>query len=492
VDLSRRLRELAGDAAYAAGRDYLKKGLVRHGTVAGTTAHATVTGSTDYRISVAFASDLPAPKVTCTCPAHRRNKHCKHVVAVVVGLLERPGEFTPVEPAPLPAEATTKGTAKRRGGTKGGSGGTAKERTAAQRAEQQATGLAVVDRLLEELAAGGLASLGTEGTALLAEAAETVRALKLRRLGNRLMALQRLASVHGASASRPMPTVQTVALVRQFAPIYRPSKGRTGELADGGEQNDEARFAAILCDVALARRTLGAQAEGRVTLEPALAEDLLGKTWRDADLERVAGLELFPLGEERLDDGEFKVETSYLLDPRDGAVYAEKQISPLALRSSPKPTPRQRLLVDEAGLYPGDSPRRIKLLRTRRLPLTTLDVERVLDKAATDVATLRARLVDRLRSPFGPAEAAVLFRPAELLRDGAHFGALDATGRFLSLTIPSRLAKDLPSLLPESGRYLLFGSLRPAETPAGMALACISAVGDLLWGNGPVCPDDPA
>src|SRR5687768_8888206 len=134
VDLGSRLRELAGDAAYAAGRDYLRRGLVRHGTVAGTTAHAAVAGSTDYRIAVAFGAELAEPKVTCTCPAHRRNKHCKHVVAVVVGLLERPGEFAPVEAVELPA--VPKGAK----GAKGAREGSAKERAAAERASQQAAG----------------------------------------------------------------------------------------------------------------------------------------------------------------------------------------------------------------------------------------------------------------------------------------------------------------------------------------------------------------
>ena len=39
-------------------------------------------------------------KVSCTCPAHRRNKFCKHVVAVSVALLDRPGEFVVGEAPP--------------------------------------------------------------------------------------------------------------------------------------------------------------------------------------------------------------------------------------------------------------------------------------------------------------------------------------------------------------------------------------------------------
>src|SRR6476620_7085127 len=97
VGLSGELRQLAGDAAFRAGQDYLRKGLVAQGTVAGSTAYATVSGSTDYRVSVSFGD---AVKVTCTCPAHRRSKFCKHVVAVCAALLEQPATFAEVEAAP--------------------------------------------------------------------------------------------------------------------------------------------------------------------------------------------------------------------------------------------------------------------------------------------------------------------------------------------------------------------------------------------------------
>src|SRR5688500_17177143 len=87
IALAETLQELAGDAAYRAGRDYLRKGMIKDGTVAGTVARASVRGSTDYQITVTFTAEV---KVTCTCPAHRRKRHCKHVVAVCVALLEQP------------------------------------------------------------------------------------------------------------------------------------------------------------------------------------------------------------------------------------------------------------------------------------------------------------------------------------------------------------------------------------------------------------------
>lgn len=438
TDLGSRLRELAGDASYLAGRDYLRKGLVKQGTVAGTTSYATVAGSTDYRVSIAFADE---PKVTCTCPAHRRNKFCKHVVAVCIALLERPGDFVVVEPSPEVQQPKPKRrTAARRGAGK------------AQRAEMRAAGLETVDRLLEELADGGLMGIGPEKVSLLESTGELVRALKLRRMGNLVLTLQRAASQQ---------------------------RGATLE---------QRAFANLLVDLYLTRRAVGAHLEEQLVLDPRLGEDLLGKTWREDDLEPVAGLELVELAYTRADDGEFLIETSYLVDLADGTIYAEKQIVPLRLSGTSKTIHRHRLLVDEAGLYPGVPPRRIRLQRVRRAPLSVDDIDRLLARAVDSVPELRRRLVERLQVPFGPLEVAVLFRPTVLVTRGQSVAALDGEGHFLALDWPDPWSRDLPSLLPESGAYALFGLLRLDEF--GVRLDCLSVVSDALrWGHGPIYPD---
>src|SRR5262249_16812119 len=179
ADLTDRLRGLAGDAAYKSGRDYLKKGAVKSGVVAGTTAFAVVTGSTDYRVSVVFGGG--DPKVSCTCPAHRRSKFCKHVVALCVALFEGPSESGVTEAGP--------GGRKPQRGKKDGA-----PPAVAPPTEARSAGLETVDRLLDALAADGLVGLGPDKLALLAGAGELVRARKLRRLGNRVLALQRAAT----------------------------------------------------------------------------------------------------------------------------------------------------------------------------------------------------------------------------------------------------------------------------------------------------------
>src|SRR5439155_22344490 len=131
-------------------------------------------------------------------------------------------------------------------------------------------------------------------------------------------------------------------------------------------------------------------------------EDLLGKTWREEELEPFAGLELVEVASTRHDDGEFRVETGYLANLADGTLYREVQITPLQLRSArPRPLQRVRLLVDEARLYPGLAPRRIKLVRTRRAPLNRGHVERLLGHAETRLVELRRRLIERLGEPLG-------------------------------------------------------------------------------------------
>jgi SWIM zinc finger len=440
VALGERLRELAGESAYAAGRDYFRTGAVKDGTVTGVVAQAVVRGSTDYRVEVTFGDQA---KVACTCPAHRRKRPCKHVVALYVALLEQPAAFRVVARVEIPkAEPAPR---KKRDGS-------VKQRAATLKADQQTAGLALVDRLLDELAAGGVAALGREQLALLSAAAETVRGLKLRHLGNLLMALRHLAE-------------------------------------DGGDAGaDPHRFAALLSEVYVTRRTLGAHAEGRVALEPVLAEELIGKTWRDRDLERVAGLELMPVAEHAADDGDFRVESTYLSDLATGELYVERRITPRGLRGQARPARRLRLLVDEAGFYPGESPRRIKLMRVRRAPLTLGDVDRVLARAVDDVAEVRRRLVACLDRPFADSEVAVVFRPAFLVVRGDRVGTTDAHGGLLSLGWPAGWTRQALGLLPgQPGRFALVGLASLGED--GLNLRCLGIVGALRWANGPTFPE---
>lgn len=424
--LVERLAERSGDAAFHAGLVYFNKGAVTNTTVAGTTAHASVTGSSTYRITVAFGSDEVKP--SCSCPAFRRNPFCKHVVAVCHALVARPGSFTPVEAAPVAEPA-----AKRPRSPAGG-----KQAAAALKAEQRAAGLETVDRLLGELTDGGLMTLGADKVAVIEATAELVRALKLRRLSNLLATLQQAAR-----------------------------GGRGGP--------DDATFAGLLTDIYLARQAAGAYLDGRIPLDPLIAEDLLGRTWREAELERIGGLELIEVAFTSAHTDGFLVETAYLADITTGALYAETQIEPQ--RKATIAGWRRhafRLVVGEAGLYPGAPPRRIKLLDGYSDELRLEHIERLVARAATTVAELRVALFERQRQPFATGEAVVLFRPAALVSDGNTVAALDAGGETLSLGWPVGWNDDL---LPEAGppgSFALAGALTLA--PAGPRLDCLATL----------------
>lgn len=442
LDLASRLRELAGDSAYGAGREYFRKGLVKQGAVAGTTAYASVSGSTDYRVSIAIGDQV---KVTCTCPAHRRNKHCKHVVSVCVALVERPGDFPVGEAPPEVAKPSPKRATRSR--TSADPRG--EERAdAPSQAELRSAGMETVDRLVQELAASGVVGLGRDKVTLLAEAGELVRALKLRRLGNLLMTLQRAAE-------------------------------------DGPQQVDEMAFARLVSDLYLTHRVTGACLAGQAQIDEQMAEDLVGKTWRDEELELVTGIDLMEVAFTRRDDGEFRIQTSYLAEVTAGTIYAEKSITPSRLYAEEKASHRHLLHADEARLYPGEEPRRLRLSRVRRAPLAAGDVGRFVARVPDSVAELRRMLVERLAVPFGAAELAVAFRPLALGVHGAQSAAVDSEGRVLLLDAPPKWLERLVPLLPGPGEYALFGHL--ALTGGGLTLQCLSAVSaTFAWPDGPV------
>lgn len=443
--LGERLRELAGDAAYKAGRDYLRKGVVKDGSVAPTAAEpaafATVSGSTDYRVTLRFPASDDA-RVTCTCPAHRRNKYCKHVVAVCTALLEQPTAFSVLDALPEPPAPVKKSARAPRA-----AGGKAKAKT--EPAEQRAAGLEVLDRLLLELTEGGLMQLGAEKSALIAQCAELVRALKLRRLGNLLTGLQR-----------------AVANPRTL---------------------DGATFSQLLLDLYRCRVATGAQLAGAVELDPRLAEDLLGKTWRAEELEPVSGLELVQVANTQENDGEFLIATSYLVDLPTMTVYVDRQITPIRMHNSSQPPQhRLRLLVESAGLYPGLPPRRIRLAKAQRAALSTGHIDQLVSGATDDLTELQRRLIEQAAIPFGQPEIAALFRPTTILtapegasglpvQASAPAGALDAAGRFLALDWRALWSLGLETAPPTDEPYALFGLVTLTEH--GLRLRPLSVVG---------------
>lgn len=441
VTLGEQIRALAGESSYRAGRDYLRRSKISNTTVSDREAHAEVQGSSTYRVSIAF--DGAAAKVTCTCPAHRRAKHCKHVVTVSLALVEQPRLFRIVPRTDMPVAAPT--PRKRRDPS-------AKLKAEALKEQQRQAGLALVDRLLVELSSSGLGGLGPEQVALLGSVVETVHGLKLRRLGNALSGLRRLV-VEGSEEERT-PTA----------------------------------FASLLAQISLTRRVLGAALNGATSLDPALMQDLIGKTWTAKELELVSGIALVPLASSAEVDGDFIVDSTYLIERETKEIFVERQITPRGLRNAPLPSRRMMTLVDEAGIYPGLAPRRIKLTTTRRSALSMRDVQHIVEAAPTEIATLRHGLIERLAVPVDTAEVAVMFRPDAIVASGDHLAGLDRRGELLPLVWPAAWsAPTVHRTTADPSRVALFGLME--LSPSGPVLRCLSLFGDLGWLNGPIYPE---
>jgi hypothetical protein len=194
------------------------------------------------------------------------------------------------------------------------------------------------------------------------------------------------------------------------------------------------------------------------------------------------------VGAQAFGDVEFRVEIATFVDLARGDLYQERQITPVRLAGAPRLRQRCRLLVDEARLYPGRPPRRIRLGRVRRAPLILNDVERIVALAPDEVPALHRRLVEHLEDPFAGPTVPVLFRPAVLVGSADRFGALDRAGRFVALEWPKSRADDLPKVLPSPGAVALLGDLGLAET--GSSLRCRSLIGALAWDRGPIYPEE--
>ena len=159
------------------------------------------------------------------------------------------------------------------------------------------------------------------------------------------------------------------------------------------------------------------------------------------------------------DDGEFSVETSYLADLPSGTIYAERQITPLGRRDSRSPVAASGCSSTRPACIPASRRAASACSAPARAPLAAADIERLIAHGRTTVGALSERLAERIAAPFGPAEAAVLFCPAALVQIEQQVGALDADSRYLALAWPDDWTRDLPRLLPPSGKYALFGLL---------------------------------
>ena len=200
-------------------------------------------GAAAYNITLTFEQKV-SPK--CTCPAARRDAFCKHVAAVLVGWARNPDAFVVVADAPEFTTATTKKAQVKKGKT--------------ETQDLLARGLESLETLTTEFALGGLASITASRVAQVRDLAENLRAYKLRRLAT---ALTELAALLEGLLTQP-------------------------------DQFSLPAYANLLADIVVTAKGVAAIQQGKLQ-DPKYLEELVGKTWRDAELTPRNDLELVEL-----------------------------------------------------------------------------------------------------------------------------------------------------------------------------------------------------
>jgi hypothetical protein len=379
---------------FANGEPYFRQGKVTDTWQTETSLHALVagSGSKPYQVSITLQEGNLVPH--CTCPAHRRRPYCKHVAALLVTWARVPEGFVMGQAA---ADLRPQSQVRR-----------ARQPKADTR-QVQAEGLDKVEELLVELATYGLLSLSEAQVTRVNDLAHTIESHKLRRLA-------RLVGQLGA-------TLQTSLKAQQ--------------------QLDEAAYAELLNDTWLTlqatRRALPALARGTSVKDPAadpqLLDELVGKVWRDGDLERRAGERLVEMAYESvtLSTG-FIMDTSFLLSLGSGTLYTEKLIVPAKLKKQPRKPSYTGRLEGTLGIYPGPGPRRVKLLdMAPEAPLSDADWQQAASYAGRSVAELFRHFQAVVADPLAAPEAYALFAPVCIFVDGPAVHLLDDTGQAIPL-----------------------------------------------------------
>ena len=371
------IKKLCQSDDFQNGEPYFRQGKVTDTWQTETSLHALVagSGSKPYQVSVALQEGNLAPH--CTCPAHRRRPYCKHVAAVLVAWARAPERFVMGQaPAALKPQSQVRRARQ--------------PKTDAR--QVQAEGLDKVEELLVELATYGLLSLAEAQVTRVNDLAHTVESHKLRRLA-------RLVGRLGA-------TLQT-ALKNQ-------------------KQLDEAAYAELLNDTWLTLQATRRALEDPAA-DPLLLDELIGKAWRESDLERREGERLVELAYETvtLDSG-FTMDTSFMFSLNSGTLYTEKLIIPAQLKKQPRKPSYTGRLEGALGLYPGPEPRRVKLLEmSPEAPLTDADWQQAVACAERSVAALFRHFQAAVANPLAAPEAYAFFAPAQVFVDGPNVHLLD-------------------------------------------------------------------
>lgn len=411
---------------FSNGLKYYRSGAVSNTWRTPSALYASVAGSgaKPYEASIGPRDD-GSYWGHCTCPAARRQSICKHATAVLIAWAEKPDGFVARPELEVPAAGGKKGKSAPRVDSEA-------KRTRQPKVERRdliAAGLEKAHSLLVDLASQGLLSITKEQVEMIGSLAQTLEAHKLRRLARQVVEIQNAAAA---------------------------------ALANSG-QFDELRWAWLLGDTWFVLAATRKALEKADEADAAELEELIGKTWLEKDLRRAENLTLVELAYETLVlTSGFRVETSYLLDLADGAIYTEKQITPLRLKNVPAKRSYSRpLRVAVAGVYPGFAPLRLKLIEAEEEAAAGDVWGQAVDRAETSATALRQRLIAATSSPVAPQEVYSLFRPASVLARESSVHLLDAEGRAIPISRQNRaVAYGLRGALARGPLGAVFGRMR--------------------------------
>ncbi len=375
------------------------------------TLYAQVQGSKPYTVRIEFKQGAPVAK--CTCPAARFAKFCKHAIAVLIVWAQSPERFTYGQQTLLSEPPA----APKRSGRRAA-------KATVDRVDLQTQSIEQTLKIVQDLAARGLSGVQPAFLGQLRALAPNLESLKARRLKQ---AVERLIQIIEASQAEPA---------------------------------NEAQYTRALLRLWLTARALEEHFTERRILPAEQMEEMLGRTWRDKDLqprERVRLMELayenivLPVG--------YRLDISHLIDLDTGELMREMKIALLNAPSAearafkpPRPEPFHAVRI---GVYPGYAPKRIKIYET--LPLHTPIAELVSQAAQhahTEWQPLIEQYLQRLSDPFAPREMTCLLRYQHIVWQDGMPWLSDTRGALLPLivgTMPQRLrfCKDAENLANE-------------------------------------------
>ena len=373
-------------------------------------------GASQYNVTLTFEEKV-TPK--CTCPAARRDAFCKHVAAVLVGWARNSDAFVVVADAPELTTATAKKASVKKGKT--------------ETQDLLARGLEALETLTTEFVLGGLASITLSRVEQVRDLAENLRAYKLRRLAT---ALTEFAAMLQGLLTQP-------------------------------DQFSLPAYANLLADIVVTAKGVAAIQQGKLQ-DPKYLEELVGKTWRDAELPPRNDLELIELFfEVKQTIDEFKVFASYFVELRSGDLLTEKLILPKQLQKKPDAEKRsyhgRKLGISDALQYPGYAPFRLKFKTMTEQDVRPPDIDAMIARANPDFANAVAAFQAFKKDVFAPDDYYALLRPTGFYAASEGLAIFDAQGQALPLRLPENRAWKLESLLASAPIKALFGKIQAQQ-----------------------------